>query len=147
MSVCLLYTNCAKIRICVCTFFSQKKYITVPQLRVARGSHVHQGIHKKSPHHEELQLIQRQKPVTTCTSCYETVASAASVSQHHGSMAECHDVNEQQKQQQYEVSFGQQEVVILLDPNDPALKSKKLDFVNLPLGEGYVIPQKSQGQT
>ena len=146
-----MYIHCAK-QGCVCTFFTQKKYITVPQLRSARGSHGHQGIHNKSPHHEELQQVQRRKLVTS--SCYDTVTSAASVSQHHGSVTECHDIDvneqQQQQQQQYEVSFGQQEVVIPLDPSDPALKSKKLDYINLPLGKGYVnytVPApKSQDQ-
>ena len=120
----------------------------MPQLRDDGGS---QGKHKKkSPHHGELQ--QRQKPVTT--SHYETVASTARVSQHRGSVTEHHvhehqQQQQKQQQQQYEVSSGQQGVVIQLDPSDPALKSKILDYVNLPSGEGYVnytVPQKSQGQ-
>ena len=124
--------------------FTQKRYFTVPQLRGDGGSHGHQGEHdKKHSHHGELQQVQRRKRVTT--SHYETAASPASVSQHRASMPEHRDVHEQ-----YKVSFGQQEVVIPLDPNDPALKSQQLDYVNLPLGEGYVnytVPHTSEGQT
>ena len=118
-----------------CVHCSQERCITVPQLRGDGGSHGHQGKQeKKFLHHGELQQVQRQKP---------SPASAASVSHRHRSMTEC-PVHEQLHQQQQQ-SSGQQEVVITLDT---ILKSKKLDYVNLPFGGyvNYTSPPKSEGQ-
>ena len=108
---------------CVHCFALLQETVTVPQLQGDGESHGHQEEHERAPHHEQLQQVQQQKPVAT--SHYETVTSVsqpcASITEHHGV-----------QQKQTKLSSGQQEVVIPLDPNDPALKKQKMDYVNLP---------------